>query len=455
MDLKWLLVRRITLVAVACFFTGAGLALYVSAREAKQQNTVLAELASRELELQLSRIDRSTQTPDQFPDWDLLSNFALAPGQCVEFHGADPRRNRSSCSGLEANAPNPPVWFAEAYRRLINEHLSASRPLAYRGAARGVVHATFAPAATSGRAWAIVSPLLGLSALLVGALCLVTYLVVDRSLRPADDILKGLNRLAEGDLTVRLPAFQLVEFDRISHGFNDVLEELERATAERAEFAHRLVDTQEQERRHLARELHDEIAQRLAAISALAACVRNSAQAEAPHLVGEARELERMASNSMFALRRTLSYLRPQEIDDRGLVSSLKALVDQYNESAGGRTAFSIEAGDELEELRADASAHVYRIVQEALTNAAKHASARTVMVKLTGHADNNRKTVCLSVVDDGIGQLTRITAAQPGSGLIGIQERVSALSGTFVAGSLPKGGFGLHIEFPLAPKGA
>lgn len=455
MDLKWLLVRRITLVALACFFAGAGLALYVSAREAIQQNAALAELASRQLNLQLSRIDRSTALPNHFPEWDLISSFALAPGQCVEFHGADPAKNRSSCSGLEANATKPPEWFSEAFRRLISAHLSASRVLTYRGATQGDIHASFSPAATSGRAWTTVSPLLGLSALLVATLCLVTYLVVDRSLRPADDILKGLNRLAEGDLKVRLPAFQLAEFNRISQVFNDVTQELERATTERAEFAHRLVDTQEQERRHLARELHDEIAQRLAAISALAACVRNSAQSEAPQLVGEARDLERMASNLMVALRRTLSYLRPQEIDDLGLVQSLKALVDQHNESARGRTVYSIEAADELEGLRAETSAHVYRIVQEALTNAAKHASARTVMVKLTEHADNARMKVRLSVVDDGIGQTPAINPSKSqSSGLIGMQERVSALSGTFAAGPLPEGGFGLHIEFPTSPQG-
>lgn len=454
MDLKWLLVRRITLVAVACFFAGAGLTLYVSARASHQQNVALAELASRQLDLQLSRIDRSTQLADRFPDWDLVASFALAPGQCIEFHGADPARSRSSCSGLEANAPKPPVWFAEVYRRLVDVHLSVSRSLTYRGVAQGIIQASWDPAATSGRAWAIVAPLLGLSALLVGTLCIATYLIVDRSLRPADDILNGLNHLAEGDLKIRLPAFRLAEFNRISQVFNEVTEALERATSERAEFAHRLVDSQEQERRHLARELHDEIAQRLAAINALAACVRNSAQTEAPQLVVETRELEIMASNLMVALRRTLSYLRPQEIDDLGLVPSLKALVDQHNESARGHTVYSIETADELEDLRAETSAHVYRIVQEALTNAAKHASATTVMVTLTEQACNSRKKVRLSVIDDGVGRSARMNT-KSGSGLIGMQERVSALSGTFTAGPLPKGGFGVHIEFPSSPQGA
>jgi signal transduction histidine kinase len=456
MDLKWLLVRRITLVALACFVAGSGLALYFSSRDARWQNEVLAELASRQMDLQLSRIERATDIPKRFPDWDLVSNYALAPGQCVAFQSVDPARNRSSCSGLGANAAAAPTWFAEAHRHLVNAHLSVSRPLIYRGAAQGVISVSFDPAATSGRVWATIAPLLGLSALLVGALCLVTYLVVERSLRPAADILSGLNKLAEGDLKVRLPSFELAELNRISEVFNSVTEDLEKATAERAEFAHRLVDMQEQERRHLARELHDEIAQRLAAIRALSACVRTSAQSEAPQLVGEARELETMAANLMVALRRTLSYLRPQEIDDLGLVPSLKALVEQHNESARGQTVFSIEATHELDSLQSETSAHIYRIVQEALTNASKHARAKTVMVSLTEHVESVRRHIRLSVTDDGVGgQAEGNTGPSSGSGMIGMRERVRALSGTITAGPLPAGGFGLHIEFPSSPQGA
>jgi signal transduction histidine kinase len=455
-DLKWLLVRRITLVALTCFVAGSGLALYMSAREAQRQNEVVAELASRQLDLQLSRIERATDIPKRFPDWDLVSNYALEPGQCVAFQGVDPARNRSSCSGLGTNAATAPIWFAEAHRRLVNSHLSVSRPLTYRGAEQGFISVSFDPAATSGHVWVTIAPLLGLSALLVGALCLVTYLVVERSLRPAGDILNGLNRLAEGDLKARLPPFELAELNRIAQVFNAVTEDLEKATAERAEFAHRLVDMQEQERRHLARELHDEIAQRLAAISALSACVRSSAQSEAPQLVGEARELEKMSSDLMVAMRRTLSYLRPQEIDDLGLVPSLKALVEQHNETARGRTVFSIEAESELESLQSETSAHVYRIVQEALTNASKHARAKTVMVRLTEHVEGVRRHIGLSVIDDGVGGQPEVcTGPGSGSGLIGMRERVRALSGTIIAGPLSTGGFGLHVEFPLSPRGA
>lgn len=456
MDLKWLLVRRITLVAFACFFVGSALALSISAREARQQNEALVDVASRQLNLQLSRMDRATDIPKRFPDWDLVSSYALEPGQCVEFQDAESSRNRTSCSGVKANIAEAPFWFSEAYRHLINAYISASRTLTYRGTTQGVVVASFTSASTSSQAWATIAPLLGLSALLVVALCLVTYLVVDRSLRPAGEILTGLNKLAEGDLKVRLPPYQLAELNRISQVFNSVTEDLEKATAERADFAHRLIDTQEQERQHLARELHDEIAQKLAAISALSVCLRKSAQSEAPQLVDEARVLEAMASDLMMALRRAFSYLRPQEIDDLGLVPSLKALVEQHNESARGRTVFSIEAADELGNLRPETSAHVYRIVQEALTNATKHACAQTVVVNLSEHDEHLQKYVRLSVVDDGIGRTTEIDMAKPpGSGLIGMRERVTALRGKFSAGPLPHGGFALHVEFPSRPHGA
>lgn len=457
MDLKWLLVRRITWVALACFLAGAGLAVFQTAREAKQQNAELADLVSRQLDLQLSRIGRSTDIPKRFPDWDIVTTYALHPGQCVALRGPDTATNRSTCSGVDAASSGAPWWFLTAYRTFINDSLTEQRPIAYRDAHQGTVVATYDPVATAGHAWSTIAPLLGLSAALVAALCLVAYIVIDRALKPTREILSGLNRLAHGDLACRLPAFRLSELNRISEVFNTLSEELDKANVERAELARRLVDAQEQERRHIARELHDEIAQKLAALNALTACIRTSAQREAPGLVGEVRELEAATSGLMRSLRRTLTYLRPQEIDDLGLLQSLKALVEQHNKTAHGRTAYSIETTGEMETLRAETSAHVYRIVQEALTNASKHANARHVQVRLSQLADAGKERITLSVVDDGAG-IARDdkTDTATGYGLIGMRERVVALSGKFAAGPLPSGGFGLQVEFPtLQQQGA
>jgi two-component system sensor histidine kinase UhpB len=456
MDLKWLLVRRIALIALACLIAGTALALYDTARSARQRNVDLAEAVSRQLDVQLWRIGSALDIPKRFPDWELVTSYALQPGQCVEFSSSDASRRRSSCAGIDSISLRVPDWFVAAYDFVIWADLSASKAISHRGVAQGTIHVDTIPTATAAQAWETIAPIFTFCAALVALLCVATYFAIDRALRPTKDILAGLNRLAQGNLACRLPAFRLAELNRISEVFNALSEDLSKATAERAELARRLVDTQEQERRHIARELHDEIAQKLAALNALAACIRTSAQAEAPGLVVEARELEKMATGLMVSLRRTLTYLRPQEIDDLGLVQSLKSLVEQHNMSASGRTTYSIETTGEVEQLKAETSAHVYRIVQEALTNAAKHANARNVRVLLSQLADTGQEKIRLSVVDDGAGPSARDKlAASAGAGLIGMRERVAALSGKFVAGPLPAGGFGLQVEFPTFQRGA
>jgi signal transduction histidine kinase len=454
MDLKWLLVRRITAVAVACLLVGSALAIYLTAREARRHNVELVDMVGRQLDLQLSRINRSTDIAKRFPDWDLVASLALQPGQCVGLRGVDGALQRSSCAGINA-AVSTPQWFLAAYRALVDGELSAARPVSYRGAPQGTVIAEYDPVATAGQAWATIAPLLGFAAGFVALLCVVAYFVIDRALLPAKEILVGLNRLARGDLSCRLPAFRLAELNRIAEVFNALSEDLSKATSERAELARRLVDTQEQERRHIARELHDEIAQKLSALNAHAACLRTRAQRDAPGLVEEARELERTVSRLMISLRRTLTYLRPQEIDDLGLIPSLNALVAQHNESARGRTTYSIETVGEVAHLRAETSAHIYRIVQEALTNASKHANARNVRVLLSQLADTGQERISLSIVDDGPGPSPDDKPSPPaGSGMIGMRERVVALSGKFAAGPLPSGGFRLQVEFPTLQRG-
>ncbi len=88
---------------------------------------------------------------------------------------------RTSCAGIDAASISTPQWFSEAYRVLINGELSAIRPLLHNGISQGTVAAEFDPVAPAAQAWATIAPLLGFSAVLVAALCLVTYFVVDRA----------------------------------------------------------------------------------------------------------------------------------------------------------------------------------------------------------------------------------------------------------------------------------
>ena len=136
---------------------------------------------------------------------------------------------------------------------------------------------------------------------------MLQYVAIGRALRPTKDILAGLDRLTRGDLSCRLPDFRLIELQRISEVFNTLAASLDRTTRERTALAARLVDGQEQERRHLARELHDELAQNLSAISAAAASIKATAEAECPALLPEASSLAQTSMAVMRSLRTTLA----------------------------------------------------------------------------------------------------------------------------------------------------
>ena len=457
MNLKWLLVKRIALVAVACLAAGALLIIYQSALRAKQQNLELVNAVGREMDRRLSAYGRVGEIPERFPDWDLLTTSLLQSGQCAELRAPAGSIRHLNCAGLDRDAVSAPAWFVWLYRRLVSDAgaASATREIFYRGAAQGSVIARYEPVASASLAWASIAPLLGFSAVLVGVLCLMTFLAIDRALRPAKQIADGLNRMVRGDANLRLPPFRLREFDRISTVFNSVAADLKTANEERGALARRLVDAQERERRHIARELHDEIAQKLSALNAHAAVLRTRAEREARGLASDAKDLERGVAELMLSVRRTLTYLRPQEIDDLGLIPSLQALVAQHNERAGGKTSFTLKVHGSLAHLNAETNAHVYRIAQEALTNAAKHANARNVQIVLSQYqdSDSDQEKIGLHIIDDGVGMPSNAMdgGASNGTkaGLVGMRERVDALSGTFSVGPMSGGGFALEVEFP------
>ena len=124
-----------------------------------------------------------------------------------------------------------------------------------------------------------------------------------------------------------MPHFRLIELQRISEAFNTLAANLERTTREKMQLAAKLVDHQEQERLDLARDLHDELAQSLSAMNAVAASIKATAENECPALVPDARNLSQTSMAVMRALRTTLRTLRPPEIDDFGLAASLAVLA--------------------------------------------------------------------------------------------------------------------------------
>lgn len=272
--------------------------------------------------------------------------------------------------------------------------------------------------------------------------------LVGRALAPANQVLAALTRLASGDLQVRLPTLALQELRHIGEGFNRVAVSWSQAHREQQQLAERLLQAREAERRRLARELHDEMGQSLAALQAEAAALVQLAGGALPQAVAGAQAMTQTTGQLLEGLQRILADLRPQALDRFGLPAALRALVDAPRRRAdGSRLTATLQLAQPLPSLPPDHDVHVYRIVQEALTNALRHGDARRADVTLACEAGALR----LSVVDDG-----RLPAAlaPKGQGLLGLHERVAALGGRLSWDRPAEGGVALRVWLPL-PQGA
>jgi two-component system sensor histidine kinase UhpB len=244
---------------------------------------------------------------------------------------------------------------------------------------------------------------------------------------------------------------------RISDVFNALAANLDRTIRERTALAARLVDSHEKERSHLARELHDELAQALSAISAQAASIKTTAAADCPALTAEADHLLQTSIATMKSLRATLQTLRPPEINDFGLAASLLSLAREQERLAGGKLKITLNVDRAAEALALSAASHIYRMVQEGLTNIGKHAHASRAWVSLDIRPDaevvgSDRRMLVLTIEDDGCGPGTDTAASGDGGtglGLIGMRERAAALGGQLDVARLEQG-FRLQAMIPV-----
>jgi signal transduction histidine kinase len=203
-----------------------------------------------------------------------------------------------------------------------------------------------------------------------------------------------------------------------------------------------LVSAQEEERRAISRELHDEVGQSLSALLMEA----GNAAARVPPDSAEVRRhvdsIKKLAEASVNVIRNMTLLLRPSMLDDFGLVPALEWQAREISKRSGMRV--QVSADDAAAELPDALKTCIYRVVQEALNNCARHAQARTVKVRV----EQEPSRIVLTVEDDGRGfDAQRVR----GLGLVGMQERVHHLGGVFAVRSNLGAGTRVAVELPLA----
>ncbi|MDD1525985.1 histidine kinase [Bradyrhizobium sp. WBOS7] len=446
-DLKVRLTLRVAAITAACFAVISAYFLIAADRDAHARIDGVAAIVAKSLELQQGKMQWVAGPRSDFPNLDPVAAYVMTPGLCLAFRGASGEMLQRFCSGAPAPESPPPQAFAAFYRSLFDPGREAARPVMVRGVRLGEIVVSVDPAVRTAEAWHDAGRLTIALAIALPLLCLLVYAALARALRPTRLICTGLDRIAANDLTARLPPFDLAELSAIRDGFNHLAESLDTALAERNELTRKLIALQDDERRHLARELHDEFGQSLAAIRALASSARHTAAQDCPALLSECDGIARTATGMMETLRGALFRLRPPDVEELGLVASLEGLVAGWNGRSRGETRFTIQFDGAFETLPAAISANLYRIVQEALTNAAKHAGATRVGVHLTMAGEE----IALAIDDDG---RPGDASSKSGMGLLGMRERVAALRGRMSFEVGPNGGSALRVVIPLAATG-
>ncbi|MBP0593448.1 PAS domain S-box protein [Paraburkholderia sp. LEh10] len=202
----------------------------------------------------------------------------------------------------------------------------------------------------------------------------------------------------------------------------------------------------EEEKKRIARELHDDLGQRLTALKMTAVILQQEVEAGHynPETAAQARGLVAQTDDTMSAVRRISSALRPTMLDDLGLLPAVEWLADEFSRRYGIKVNTRLSAG-ELEFSDTAATA-IFRIVQEALTNVARHACATEVVVTI--ELENNECEVRID--DNGLGAAPASCDKPVSFGLLGIRERVRQLNGFAWLGNKPDGGFRVQCRFPI-----
>ncbi|GAA3195041.1 MULTISPECIES: HAMP domain-containing sensor histidine kinase [Streptomyces] len=216
--------------------------------------------------------------------------------------------------------------------------------------------------------------------------------------------------------------------------FNEMLDRLE---SERAASSARALSAQESERRRIARELHDEVGQSMTAVLLE---LKRAADRAPEELRGDLRHAQETTRQSLDEVRRIARRLRPGVLDDLGLTSALTALATDYATHTGLTVRCRCDSGPP--DPGAAAELVIYRVAQEALTNTARHADARTVDLTLRRAPG----AVVLEVRDDGRG----MGRAREGAGIRGMRERALFIEADLDIGPAPAGGLSVRLTVPL-----
>jgi two-component system sensor histidine kinase UhpB len=284
--------------------------------------------------------------------------------------------------------------------------------------------------------------LLCLLALLVSLLAI--HWAMHRGLRVLNELLSGLQQVTQGQLDARLPARSLPEARQLAGYFNAMATTLQQVQADNTELTQALMALQERERARLGQTLHDDLGQYLSGIRAQA-CLLQAVAQHPEQVLNTAQQLDANCQRLQEGFRALIRDLYPVVLEHLQLDEALHLLASNWQTAQ--RVQCHVTVSGTLPNLPLPTKAHLYRLVQEALTNVVKHAKASEVRVRL--HYQGQR--LRLFIRDNGQGAQLPL---RPGIGLRSIHERARSLGAVLRVHSRPQAGWALCLSLVLPEPG-
>lgn len=437
MSLRGLINLRIVMSVLVITIVGGTLAIWQARESVEDEVDSSFNLALQMVEFGLSQFSSTEQSETQWlQQINKLRETRHLKVSVVDNQGrvsslsSQPRRNQQVL---------PPDWFIKAVMTEVLTH-TYDIHLGDGNVQQVIISAD--PMDEISEAWSESQAYFWSIVMMMGLIFLAINFVFHSMLKAVNTILSALKQVESGDYDYRLPRFKISEFDAIAAEVNNLTDALNIARQNNQALARHTMQIQENERRHMSRELHDEMGQSLTAVKAMSVVIKQPSAAVADI----ADSIIEICNHLSVVVRSMMRTLHPLSLSDLGLSATLTDLVNEWKRR---HTALTIELDYDtaVDELDDETAIHVYRIVQESLTNIVRHAKASKAFVKITQNSVKDERQVVIKIEDNGIGGATE----GEGFGILAMRERVESMGGKFIFESAHEQGVRIKAWMPYA----
>lgn len=426
---------RILFLSLCVFAIGAVGTLWHAKEAVQNEMQSSVHLAEQLITFELSKPLASTEWIKQLQ--------ALKATRHLRIQLKDPAGKILKTTSRQDKTPvNPPLWFVKL---VSSSPTQIERALITNDGQALIVMIEANPLNEIDEVWEESLAFFGLLFLLMTLVFTVIRVMFNRVLKAIHLIVEGLERLEKKDYQNRLPEFSSHEMNLIANAINKLIEKLEASQQENRALTQHTLTIQEDERQRLAQDLHDELGQSLTAIKVMTATVARMNDTQNTIIKQSTTSVIEICDHLMKVVRSMMQQLHPLTLTELGLKAALRELCDSWQLRCP-TLQIDFQCDESIEHCPKAINIHLFRIIQECLTNVFRHAQAEKVSIILVVESNKN---LLLTITDNGQGCDT--ANIKNGFGLFSMQERVRSLNGEFTIETHPKQGLKICAMIPYS----